>query len=253
MRQSLEKIDVWITDDCDNSLTEVVYKNCPIYSCLIYKAPNKTGYKLVCSISDIERYNTLQQEQIVQCVRAAMQSTIEILKQTIVAYAQPPLQILLEAAEPLIQSQAKLQNLRWHEVEFDDLCQMCRLTIVKLYRKGYYIHPWLIKKSFERDVLMYIRHEKNKPQFIYLDETVVDNDNGFSDIIPDQQELDRIQDEEAEEELNELRSWQKQVLINEIGQRQYDQLLLEYGSKNSTNWSRNLVHRLKQKFNRGDL
>lgn len=255
MKNDLERFSLIIggdIDEIDASLTDVVGPSCPIYTCLVYRTQT-SSYRFVYSISNIAYYNTLDITDVLACMHEALTHVI-VDSRKILCYRQPPLELILEAAEPLIQTQAKLQQSRWSELEFEDLCQMCKLGIIKLYRQGYYINAALIKRTFNNGVLQSLRHERNKPQFVNLDAKVSDDsDNQLRDIIPDIQAIEQEQDEDERAEIDERLLWQKQAIIDVIGERQYNQLVFEYGHKATTAWSRKMVQTLKDKLKRGKL
>lgn len=255
MKNDLEKFSLTLVGDVrdiDVTLTDIVGPSCPIYTCIVYRTQT-SSYRFVYNISHVSYYNTLDIEDVLSCIHEALTQVV-VDSRKILCYRQPPLEIILEAAEPLIQNQAKLHESRWADLEFEDLCQMCRLGIVNLYRRGYYINAALIKRTFNNIVLQSLRHERDKPQFVNLDAKVSDdNENRLLDIIPDMQAIEKAQDEDEREETDERISWQKQAIIDIIGERQYAQLLFEYGNKATTAWSRKLVQTLKEKLKRGKL
>jgi hypothetical protein len=121
---------------------------------------------------------------------------------------------------------------------------------MKLYRGGYYIHKRLLRRAFANEILMSLRKERNKPVLISLDQTVdgEDDKTTISDTIPDKQAIIEEQDMLEEQAKNDVISAKRDIIIKYIGQRQYDQLVREYGNKNTTNWSQQTVHKLKHKL-----
>ena len=134
-------------------------------------------------------------------------------------------------------------------LEMEDLIQMCNLVISDLYYKGYYIHKQLIRRAYINYVLMHIRKDKNRVQIISLDQPYnkSDNDNTLriADMIPDINASNELSDKEDEEVQKRILLEVKDIVIDFIGPRQYDQLLREYSNKQTTNWSRKLMQTIK--------
>jgi hypothetical protein len=154
----------------------------------------------------------------------------------------------LQIVEPLVRKLSEQQRRYWN-LEYEDLCQMCRLVISVLYNKGYYLHKSVISKAFINHVLMHIRKEKYKPTILSLDETIANDNDGNSvnvgDLVIDElaeQELNGILDVEASDTVLQEK---RDIVIERIGKRQYDQLVREYGNQLTTNVSRKKVHELK--------
>jgi hypothetical protein len=146
-------------------------------------------------------------------------------------------------------SLTKFQQQNWQFLEFEDLLQMCRLVLCDLYYKGYYIHKNVLAISFNNYVLMHIRKQKNRPEIISLEQkyekTSDSNAITIADMIPDTEQLNKQYDEEIKEVDDRILREMKELVIDYIGQRQYDQLLREYSNKQTTNWSRKLMQTIK--------
>lgn len=227
-----------------------------IYSYIVYAKYNKNKFEhwsIQYNISQNECYNTLSPEQVAKDIADKIINYNENDKQYVIGYNQPPLDIMVKLYSPLVLKLALVQHERWQYLEIDDLYQMCMLSMCKLYNKGYYLHKDVLRKCFNNDVLMHIRKNKNSPIIISLDDIYFasgDNDGDIKveDVIEDLDSTNDIVDIEEldakESEYNDKRS----VIIELIGDRQYDQLLREYGNKTTTNWSRKTVYRLKERL-----
>lgn len=248
-----------ITDDVgiDSFVWDLVRNKKKVYSYSLYaeEGPEGKSYRLEVLYSMIERYNTINISTIVERVSLAIAKDNEPSSK-LIGYKQPPLEILIRAYEPLIINLAKRQHEHWREIEIEDLQQMCRLVICILYNSGYYIHKKLIVKTFNNYVLQYLKHERYRPTIVSLDEPIKAKGENLTvkDVIKDDDYEQKIQDEEDYEEnltfLNEFRS----LVIQEIGERSYEQLLKQYSNKSTDAWGQKTVYRLKGKFHkRGSL
>lgn len=222
-----------------------------IYSFILYAKYNESelleGYDINYRICDVSKFNTIDIDDVVNLV-------VKFIKNPkgrfVVGYKQPSLDILIITFDNLIYKLALVQSLRWKRLEFDDLYQMCRLTLCNLYSKGYYIHKSLLAKSFENDVLMEIRKLQYEPNFVSLDDRVESPDDNLTvkDTIRDTYEETRQYDED--ETLIQLCIFEevRKIVIDMIGQRGFDQLCREYRSKNTTSWSRKVMYDVRKKF-----
>lgn len=214
------------------------------------------GFIINICVSETEEYNTINSDTLIQGVEQSIVNELD--KQTttyIVGYGQPTLDVLLQTYDPLICSLARQQHLYWQELEYEDLCQSCRLVLIELYNKGYYIHKTLLQRSFNNYILMSLRGERNKPIVVSLDQPISVGDERVtvSNIVPDTaQELKRERQEEHEA-YGQILTQLKEYVINKIGQRQYDQLVFEYNSKTTSNWSRSMLLRLKKAVQKDGL
>lgn len=216
------------------------------YSAYFVDEPDEHAWILHMRVSDVDRYNEISVLDIVTMVRHCIYKGHSDSKR-VVAFVQPSVQTVLTVAEPLIHHEATEQHRYWSELEVEDLRQLCRLTILELYNKGFYVNAVLIKRSFRNAVLVSLRKQRYRPQLVYLDAMYSKSQNDESiersELIPDEKAQQPFIDFE-EDDLTQAR---KKTIINEIGQRQYDQLLLEYTTNTSSAWARNLMMRLKER------
>lgn len=244
-----------LNDECcvKNSLEGVEY----CYSYVIYSVFDKdelTGWTLRLHLSQDDVYNTIYLEEEYDNITSILLSHLKTQeREDIIGYKQAPLELLVLYLEPLVKSLATEQMKYW-PIEFEDLCQICKLSMCKLYRKNYYIHKSILRQTFIRDVLMHLRKDRYKPLQISIDEPVAfDEDNNalrLSDTLVDVDAMNAMEDAEDEIVKNQVNDALKQLIIDVIGQRQYDQLLREYGNKSTTPWSRKTVQTLKNRFKR---
>lgn len=224
-----------------------------IYSYIVYftQATTRDTYTVKYMVSQSDCNNTID----------VVEATVEILaiinrdkqeKKRIIGYRQANLDKLIELMQPLVHKLALSQQRRWQRFEYEDLCQMCNLAIVELYRKGYYVHKSLIEKTFNNMVLMELRHDRDAPAIIPLEQAFTGTDDleklTIADIIADPD--DELRKEE--QEIADKREWTfqevKDIIIGLIGPRQFDQLFRDYGNKHTTAQTRKMMLKIKAHF-----
>ena len=203
-------------------------------------------------ISQTERYNTID---IVEAIVHIVRSIICNIKEGVICYRQPPIEMLVEIYEPLVNKLAWKQCRCWKQLEYEDLCQTCYYVIVKLYNDGYYLHKSLIEKSFNHEVLMMVAKDKNKPDTVSLSDTVRSDKDGMksqkitiADVIAD--DTDELQKEATEysEFLQMTFDEVKDILIEMLGPRVFDALFRDYAMKHTTGSTRRTMQRVKARF-----
>lgn len=202
-------------------------------------------------VSQSDYYNCLKKQDVINGIWQVIEQTKEQeVEKRVVGYKQPPLDKMLQAYEPLVHSLSRQQQTYWKNLEYEDLCQMCRLVICTLYKAGYYVHKNLIRRAFTNEVLMSIRKERYKPTIVSLDKPIGgDTDNVYvKDVIPDTSQLQHMQDEEDDEVFMTMLKEQRELVIDMIGQRQYDRLLSEYGSGSTSSWGQKTTYRLRERL-----
>lgn len=236
-----------------NSISKTLRKLGPVFSYVIYAEYDKNvlkGYTVRFNISQNDRFNVLSpfktSKNILKKIFDHMRNPV---KKYVVGYKQPPLDLLIKLFNPLVQKLSHEQNQRWSFLEYDDLCQMCRLVMSDLYYKGYYIHKRLLYRAFNNYVLMHIRKDKCKPEVYSLEQEWSKRDDDdyvtLADMIPDTKLLEDLEDRDNNEVENRILDEMRGIIVDFIGQRQYDQLLREYGNKSTTPWSRKLMVKIK--------
>lgn len=236
-----------------NSISKTLRKLGPVFSYVIYAEYDKNvlkGYTVRINISQNDRFNVLSPfktcNNILKKIFDHMRNPV---KKYVVGYKQPPLDLLIKLFNPLVQKLSYEQHQRWSFLEYDDLCQMCRLVMSDLYYKGYYIHKRLLYRAFNNYVLMHIRKDKCKPEVYSLEQEWSKRDDDdyvtLADMIPDTKLLEDLEDHDNDEVENRILDEMRGIIVDFIGQRQYDQLLREYGNKSTTPWSRKLMVKIK--------
>lgn len=233
-----------------------------IYSYIIYRKYDTfvdeeqdeiLSYKVDIKISEIPEYNTIDTSTLADEVLDKIEGPHNIPTTMAVAgYRLPPLEILYDALQPLILSLAQKQHRYWKKLPLDDLCQICALCLVKLYNGGYYIHKQLLDKAFCNEVLRTVRPEKYMPTMVPYDMKVGDGSYTLAETIEDVDAADRLDDITISDK-TELFEEQLKIVKEILTPRQYDQLLFEYGTKNTTGYGQGLVRRVKEKLRQENI
>lgn len=259
MKNILVKLSVKIPatskgDTICRMLVETLVNVDNIYSYLIYAEYDGNileDFLVEFLVSQSEEYNTLEIEDSVADIALIIHNAIEQQKKKyVIGYKQPPLEIMLELYEPLVQTLARQQKTFWQKLELEDLCQICRMVICILYNAGYYLHKNLIQKAFTNEVLATIRKDKYAPLIVSMNKTIKSDEGRceYGDLIPDTQALIQQQEDEEREAMDYILTEMKDLVIAEIGQRQYDSLLRDWRNGTTTGQSQKQVFRLKEMF-----
>jgi hypothetical protein len=227
-----------------------------IYSYLIYanyKDDELTEWQIDYTFSQVDKYNTLSTIDVIDDIILSIHNSRNSNKR-IVGYKQPAVELMMELYSPLMNKLVLEQCHKWNELEYDDAMSICKLTMMNLYSKGYYIHKYLLRKSFENSVLMELRKNKNKPEILSLEQLIFSDGRNepitIADVIADDSiELENEQLEE-EEFIQNVFNEVKEILVDYMGERQFNQFLRDYGNKHTTNWSRKKMQQVKDKFKR---
>jgi hypothetical protein len=229
-----------------------------VYSYIIYAHYDEndliTKWTIRYAISEKSSYNTLDSTDCVSEIYSILTKKQD-KRRKIIGYKQPCIEIMLEVFDPLVNKLAKLQFDRWKQYTHEDLCQMCRLVMIKLYRKGYYIHKVLLQKAFNNYILVSLRPERNAPVIVSFEDTFYKSMKSdsetilFADTIADtsieeEQENTRITEAEAAifEEV-------KNIVIELVGERQWRELVRDYSNKHTSTRTRKLMNKVKTHFN----
>lgn len=200
------------------------------------------------TVSEHSKYNTIPSESLLDVVHGICGKNYDCNK--IIAYAQPPIEIILTLYEPMFDKMVHKMNRQWPTLEAEDLGQICRMCCVELYNKGYYVHKGLLWTAFKNAVIEDLRplkkrgnvislYEKNNSEMaddraLTIADTIADTDALYNEI--DQQTLDA-----------ELAIFEevKDIIIDLVGQRQFDALYRDYKNKHTTTSTRKLLIKIK--------
>lgn len=228
-----------------------------VYSYIVYVKHEDNilvNYVIQCNISQTDRYNTIStQKLIADCIAIIKDYNTNNAKR-VIGYSQPSVDIILEAYDPLIKKLAKIQDGKWDMYTYEDLCQICRLEVMVLHSKGYYIHKRLLEKVFINRLLMNTRHDRNKPVILSFEDTFYRTSSADSeklsvaDTIPDTDLIDKQRTEEERIAENLIFQEVKGIVIDLIGIRRWDELIRCYGNKTTTATTRKLMQQIKTHF-----
>lgn len=256
----LNKITVKVdTDDVDNvkrsiieSLYDVDTDKIYSYTLQVTNKDNKFDHwKIEYLISQTDEYNTINTidaiSEIIQIVKNYKHD-----KEGVIGYKQPPVNLMVVLYEPLIRKLAKQQSDRWRNLEYEDAKQMCYLVLLDLYNKNYYIHKNLLTKSYENYVLMYLRRDKYKPVEYSMEQVVYETDTDeaitYGDSIADESVEIEEEDKENQEMYSCIFSEIRDILVEMMGQRQFDQFYRDYVNKHTTTATRKKMIKVKERL-----
>lgn len=226
-----------------------------IYSYIVYyeETEERKNYSVRYMVSQTDSNNTID---TVEAAAEILQIISDDRKERkyVIGYHQPPLEKLIALYQPLVRKLAKIQHDHWRQLEYEDLCQICNMSIVELYNKGYYIHKSLVEKTFKNAVLMELHRYSKEPVCTSLEQAFNGTDDleklTLSDVLADNDELLYEQDKEIYESKMWTYDEVKAIIIGLIGPRQFDQLLRGYGSKSADPTVRRTMQRVKAHFAR---
>lgn len=232
-----------------------------VYSYIVtvrYKHDQPQGYEVKYHISEVDDYNTIliadAATSIERCIVAHRDTTEHTY---CIGYDQPPVDLMIELFEPYLCKLAYEQSRRWRQLDMDDLHQIACMSMLKLYSRGYYINRKLLRQTFVNDLLMELRKYRHDDCLVSYERLMRqhsdDHDLKLIDTLEDVESYQELLDIDDASEDEDVTRYKRELVINEIGQRQYDQLVREYGNKATTAWSRKTVSNLKQKFSKAGL
>ena len=222
-----------------------------LYSYLVKRLSTEARFVVTYMISQTDRYNTIKVEEAADEISLTLATDTGTKK--IICYRQPPIDILIEVLEPLVRKLVKIQQAHWQHLEYDDLRQMCYLTICELKEKGYYVHKSLINHCFNNAVLMSLRPEKDRPPIVSIYDKYYGAEGDLEKLMIGDTIVDESYelDEEETERLDFLR-WTfeeiKRELIKLLGPRQFDQLFRDYSRKHTTSQTCKMMQKVKRHF-----
>lgn len=223
---------------------------------------NVNNLKISVSYTDTEVFNVEKRDTLISYVNI-IQNAFEtdnfplpewmgrkLLRNTL-AYKQAGPSILIKLYEPLVHklSQAAFINMK-RFFAYEDLVQTCYMVIVKLSRYGYYVSGNLIKRTYMNTLYNMLRKEPKHHIVISLDEPTNEK-NGDDEVICIG---DTIADERDDYNtlLNDIDLIHKRkIVIQLLGQRQYDQLLREFRTHTTTGATATKINKLKKRLNDG--
>lgn len=229
-----ELLKFTMTCNKDNNLLEQLVQSLKgvtnVYS---YKLLNKgADWKVEWLISNIKAYNTVPVKDMLNDVWPEIED-----KGVLVTFRQPPIELLLKLYEPLI-NKLSLRQVRNWRIEYEDAEQICKLTIIKLHKQGYFLHKLLISRAYENEILSMLRNQLTQVDYILSTDLSKDQQEEIELIADDNEDLQAI------EELNTRR----EAVIKLIGERQYNEYLRQYNNDNISQATRQALYRLGQRL-----
>lgn len=167
-------------------------------------------------------------------------------------FNQSSLKTIDKAFEPLMWHLAITMQDQWQNFETEDLFQICRLCLCRLYKKGYCIHPGILKKTFVHEVLLSMRKNKNHPdiKIISLETPVksikLEGDLTVADTIEDIEYNNRVEAKERKETVDHIFDIINKIIVKEIGERRYQQLVQAHRNKCANGSQRMLIIRIRK-------
>lgn len=226
-----------------------------IYSYIVYNTYKDDvlwGWTIQYMFSQTDEYNTLPASW---CVEGILQgiSHYTVTPNNVLCYCQPDVEVMMRVYEPLLRKAARNACEQWTGTEYEDALSSAYLVMLRLYRRGYYVHKRLFLRAYNNEILMQLRHKRREPPTISLD-TIVENDDNdvttYANIIPDEQYNIRMEEREERDLMASIAYTLKQLLLQYMTEREYDELLRDYGQGHTTNASRRRLSRIKDKFAR---
>lgn len=131
--------------------------------------------------------------------------------------------------------------------EKDDLYSILGYTITYLYNKGYYLHKYIIKRSFINNLNHSIRKQKHFQDCASLDAPVFENGSTtLADTVPDRNDaITRFEEDEYNHFLFELI---KEEMLKTMSQLSFDMILVQLESKTLTPASSKALSKMRAKF-----
>lgn len=215
-------------------------------------------YKINYALSENDKYNTITKESIKDGILNTIRADRANNGKYIIGHKQPPIDLMIELYEPLVQRLSREQCNRWRFLEYEDVCQICRMTIVILYNAGYFIHKRLLCKAFNNAILREVRSIAPSVDYISIENRI---DNGsedleklrLSDTLRDTATEEAEMDAEEEKIRAQIYGEVKDILVDMMGERQYEQFYNDYAKGHTTTWSRRKMQTIKAAFEQRGL
>ena len=253
-----EIVPIIITIDDVNDADLILHNELSNYTnCFSYYVCNNDGvFTVRFNISITDKYNELS---IQKCITEIINIIDNADKNGVIGYGQSSLEANIEIFKPLYAKLVEETHRKWPIYDVDDLYQICMYVICKLYKRNYYLHKHLIIKSFKHEIWCEQRRRMNKQgdyTTVSIENIVIGKDSDDAspyDIIPDEKYENTIDKAENEDYIHSLLVELKKALKKSVTPRQWEQLLIEYGGKHTTNWSRMMVRRIKEKLRKKNI
>ena len=204
-------------------------------------------WKCSFTVSTSDKYNLINKD-------TAFRNIISNITQRDIIFEQPPLEIMIELYTPYVRSLAYKQSQHWSQLEYEDLVQMCFLSMIKLYRKGYFLNKHLLETTYIRDVLLSIRKNRTDKDIVSIDSKYgKDESLTISDTLEDVAFTNKRDDDEYLAEILYIFNEVKEMIIEQIGERRFEQLFNEYKNKTTSTNGQQTMFRLRRSFAQNNI
>lgn len=238
--------------EIEQTVSDTVY--CDLYSYFVGRKDNTIVIKTVVSITP--EFNTLiRSESAERITEAIIDYMITLSDVKCICFGQPPIELIAELYQPMIHKMATRISVQWKQFEYDDLVGIGNKVMVELYRKGYYLNKQLIWTTFNNDVLVQCRKIRYKPITVSIyDKTDSDikldsEDITYCDLLEDTSYADEKEKEDEQQLGKYIFEQVKDIIIDKIGKRQWDELWRDYSKCHTTGKSQAAMRRIKGYFN----
>lgn len=237
-------------DDLLEIIEKLIENVNAIYAYFVGRKNDNIVIRIHCSLT--EEYNTFKKEEVIETITSAIVDYLLTLKNVkCICFGQPPLELLVKLYQPMLIKMAYKIHNQWQMFEIDDIVSMANLVVVKLYKQGYYIHKRLIWTALNNDVLVQCRKFKYQPLIIALEDTgefyskTDDEKLTYKDMLKDSS-YEEQEEKEDEQQLEQYVFEEvKSIIIDKIGERQWDRLWRDYGKGHTTNSTQATMRRMK--------
>ena len=100
--------------------------------------------------------------------------------------------------------------------------------------------------------MLFLRKDKYKPEITSISKVVSNNDDNtpitLGDMLPDIKLQEEKERQDEEEFIQIVFSQVKEIIVELIGERQFEQLMRDYANKHTTSWSRKKMQQIKETF-----
>ena len=211
-------------------------------------------YKINYALSENDKYNTITKEFVKEDVLNTIRADKSNNGKYIIGHKQPPIDLMIELYEPLVQKLSRERCNRWKFLEYEDVCQICRMTIVILYNAGYFIHKRLLCKAFNNAILQEVKSVAPSVDYISIENGSEDLEKlRLSDTLRDTATEDAEMDAEEIQIRAQIYGEVKDILVDMMGTRQYEQFYNDYAKGHTTPWSRRKMQTIKTAFEQQGL
>lgn len=245
-KYNLDHIEYQISDKKD--IPQYFDQDKLVYSFILFYNDENKLYTLKIKISDNPKYNTIN-------LKYYQQRVIEVLNvhtnSKCVCFEQPPLEILTELYRPLVASLASSYSTASYHYEYDDVYQDCYYCICYLYNKGYFLNKGIISKTLYNYLYNYASLvNKHGDEYLSINDL---NDDDCTIDCPDLDDVYKQQDEEESFARLMMFSEIKSAIVEQFGERRYEQLLRSYSSGTTDSGTRRLLMQVKSKLDQMGL